>query len=259
MELISHFTMEESEFLILNLKSDEIDTFIDKLPPMFRKCYVSNKKLKESKEELEMEYSDIMRSYIPDPGNVMSGEFGEILSYYLLQEKYLPIELLGPKKWLWKDDRNKPVQKTDVIFFNRNDDVPTKDDLLIAAEIKAKATKNNSYDPIKNAVDGAYDDYVRRVGITLSWLKDKYIKEVNKNAVKYLERFRDPIKFGEYRAHYKAIAIIDEQFFESELKRERKLTDIEGEFEIILISIKGLKDVYEETYMKIFDLDSNAI
>ncbi|PET44267.1 hypothetical protein CN514_22090 [Bacillus sp. AFS001701] len=180
----------------------------------------------------------------------MSGEFGEILSYFILNEYYLPILLNGPRKWLWKDDRNQAVQKTDVMLFHKEDS-PSKKDLLVSAEIKAKATKNKQYDPVYNAVEGAYDDYLRRLGVSLNWLKAKYVKARNLSEIKDLERFLDPVTYGEYTKHFKAIVVIDTELIEAELVRERELKEFNADFEIIFISINNLKSAYESTYEKI--------
>lgn len=168
--LLSHFEIQKEQFVIMRIKQNELENFLDKLPINFRKCYITDEDLLNSVRELNLHYSDLLKDYyLPNPGNVMSGEFGEILSYFILKEYYLPKILNGPKKWLWKDDKNQAVQKTDVMLFSRKEQ-PSIDDLLVSAEIKAKATKNKQYDPVYNAIEGAYDDYVRRLVVSLSWL-----------------------------------------------------------------------------------------
>ncbi|WP_141529482.1 Hachiman antiphage defense system protein HamA [Bacillus sp. AFS001701] len=235
----------------MKIKPDELENFLEKLPLHFRKCYITDEDLINSVNELSLHYSDLLKDYyLPNPGNVMSGEFGEILSYFILNEYYLPILLNGPRKWLWKDDRNQAVQKTDVMLFHKEDS-PSKKDLLVSAEIKAKATKNKQYDPVYNAVEGAYDDYLRRLGVSLNWLKAKYVKARNLSEIKDLERFLDPVTYGEYTKHFKAIVVIDTELIEAELVRERELKEFNADFEIIFISINNLKSAYESTYEKI--------
>lgn len=258
-DLLSHFTIEKDQFVILKLNENELDTFLSKLPPNYRKCYITDKRLKEHVETLQMHYSDILKEfYLPDPGNVMSGEFGEILSYLILQEYYLPLRLVGPKKWRWKDDRNHAIQKTDVMLFHREKE-PSNEDLLVSAEIKSKATRNNSYDPIKNAVEGAYDDFVRRLAVSLNWLKAKYAKENNVRSLEYLKRFLDPVSYGEYKKNFKAIVVIDDSLIKEEIVRDREIQEFNAEFEIILISMKDLKSCYETTYNNILLTGSDIL
>lgn len=250
--ILSHFTVEKNEFVVLKLKPDEIDVFLDKLPVEYRKCYITDDHLVASVRELNMHYSDLLKDhYLPDPGNVMSGEFGEILSYFLLKERYIPEkELDGPKKWLWKDDRNHAIQKTDVMLFSY-DGTPSTDDLMVSGEIKAKATKNNRYDPIKNAVDGAHEDFVSRLSVSLAWLKSRYVKERDGEQLARVERFLDPVTYGTYHKHFKAVVVIDDALLAEEVARERSLVALPAEFEILLISIQGLKSAYERTYRNV--------
>lgn len=260
-QLLSHFNDEQGEFIILKLKPDEIDEFLDKLPIEYRKCYITDEQLVASVRDLNMYYSDILKDhYLPDPGNVMSGEFGEILSYFLLKERYLPEnELDGPKKWRWKDDRNHAIQKTDIILFEYGTN-PSSNDLLVSAEVKSKATKNNSYDPIKNAVAGAHDDFVSRLSTSLAWLKSRYVKERNGEQVARVERFLDPVTHGTYHKHFKAVVVIDDALLADEIARDRDLlAEFDAHFEILLVSIQGLKTAYEQTYENVLTSGSDIL
>lgn len=250
--------MEQNEFAVLKLKSDEIDVFLDKLPVEYRKCYITDEHLVASVRELNMHYSDLLKDhYLPDPGNVMSGEFGEILSYFLLKERYLPEkELDGPKKWLWKDDRNHAIQKTDVMLFSYGG-TPAPDDLLVSGEIKAKTTDSKRYNPIKNAVYGAHEDFVSRLGVSLAWLKSRYVKERDGDRVARVERFLDPVTYGTYHKHFKAVVVIDDALLAEEVARERSLVGFPTEFEILLVSIQGLKSAYERTYRNVITSGSD--
>lgn len=224
MNLLEHFIAKNELYTILELNNEEIDDFVKKLPEKFRKCYISDEELKNRKDNLGKQTNEILQNYIPDPGHIMSGEFGEILSYHLLKEKCCTeLRIEGPKKWRWKEDRNKPCPKTDVILFAKNEE-DSKKDMLISAESKAKATKNKTYDPIQNAINGARKDSLQRLSESLVWLKERMVKENNKAGLEYIERFRNPLEYGTYKKHFKAIAIIDSDFLESELNRDRDNT-----------------------------------
>ncbi|MFB4211606.1 Hachiman antiphage defense system protein HamA [Shouchella sp. JSM 1781072] len=250
MSVLFHFDESDEDYLIFRLKESIAENLKDTLPNLFRACYIEDDKLLDSMKALSLDYKEIMNSYLPDEGNVKAGEFGEILSFFLLKEKHHHLNLWGPKKWLWKDDKNKPVQKTDVILFHRNE-VVSSEDVLISAEVKCKSTKSNR-DPIKDAVEGAKDDYLKRLAITMNWLNDKYVKEINVEKINTLKRFRNPVKFGEFTTLYKAIAVIDKSFEIDEFKKTREI-DVFNGLEIIVISIDMLKDTYENTYMGIYD------
>lgn len=254
MELLKHFIEEKAEFYILRLNHTEMEVFLSKIPLRFRTCYVSDNDLKTRAKNLRIPTIEVIKSYIPDVGNVMSGEFGEILSYHLLKEMYLPLKIDGPPKWRWKEDKNKPIQKTDVILFHRNKKKPSSKDFLVSAEIKSKATNNRSYDPIQDAVDGARKDKISRLGKTLVWLRDKYIQDNNADDIEYIQRFIDSVEYGTYEKYYKAIAIIDQKLSRQELQRKRNIENLDADFEIIVICIKDLKTVYETTYKNLLVL-----
>ncbi|MEK6834401.1 MAG: hypothetical protein AABY31_02830, partial [Thermoproteota archaeon] len=51
-----------------------------------------------------------------------------------------------------------------------------------------------------------------------------------------------------YTKHFKAVAVIDSSFLDNDLKEKIKVPDIDGDFEIIIVSLDTLKEVYEDTY-----------
>jgi len=236
---------------ILSLKHDEIEEFLSKLPFEFRRCYVTDKKIKHNIKKLSMDANEIIRNYLPDKGNVMSGEFGEIFSFFLLKERYLPLRLYGPRKWLWKIDRNRPLQYTDVILFYRVKSVPDKGDFVVSAETKMKATKNKQYNPIQDAFNGATLDSISRLAITLTWLRQRSIKSSDQKSVDFLNRFIKSTESVEYGKHFKAIAIMEEILLKNELSKKIDIKNTDNNLEIVVVAIKGLKSVYQETYERI--------
>ena len=96
-----------------------------------------------------MEPGEILENRLPNPGNVMSGDFGEIVSMLFLSseraETTLPV-----KKWRYKQDFKKSAPHSDVIVLHRRSRRrPTTDDFVICAEVKQKATPSRRYIPIE--------------------------------------------------------------------------------------------------------------
>jgi hypothetical protein len=248
MSILNFFYQNEDKYLVFHLSEKMKTDFLSTLPLMLLKCYVTEKEIKEREKNLGKLRSEIINEYIPDKANIMSAEFGEILSYYLLKELNLPEKLSGPKKWFWKEAKNKPIQKTDVVLFNTQNK-PTKQDYLISAEVKCKATKKKNYSPIQDAIDGATTDYVERLAITLVWLKERYTKANKKKSLEKLERFLKPAEYGEYVKYFKAVAVIEEKLLSEEITKDYHSMDkINGNFQILIISIDGLKECYETVY-----------
>jgi len=253
MELLQYFDEisqnEGIDCLILNFEQKNLKKLISVLPVKFRKCYVNDSKLNRNIEKLYLDIEDIIKSYIPDKGNIMAGEFGEILSYFLMKEKYLPLRLNGPLKWRLKTDRNRAIQYCDVVLFHKkHENHPNDDDLIVVVESKMKATNNRSYHPIQNAIDGSIDDSVRRLAITLSWLKDKYIQNSLQEKVEYINRFIQSTEYGEYRKHFKAIAVIDSELLDEELRKVINLENFDQNHHLIIITFNGLKSIYQKVY-----------
>ncbi|MBB5149011.1 MULTISPECIES: Hachiman antiphage defense system protein HamA [Ureibacillus] len=222
-QFLCHFSSETTmeQFIILELNEEK--ELFEKLPDYYRKCYITDSDLEERIKNFGPA-EQILKKLIPDPGKTMSGEFAEILSYQLLIDMYKnsDFNLFGPKKWLWKVDRNEPMKKTDVILFGvKNAEVSSPDDLVVSAEIKSKATAGD-FHPLQDAIDGAKDDYVKRMAITLSWLEEQYIRLNDSSALNSIKRFVNAIEpnYGPYKKHFKAITVIDSDMVLVELGRE---------------------------------------
>jgi hypothetical protein len=223
-QFLCHFSSEiKDDYLILELSGEQL--LIEKLPDYYRKCYITDIELEKRIKNFGPA-EEILANLTPEPGKTMSGEFAEILSYQLLIDMYKDISLFGPKKWLWKVDRNEPMKKTDVILFGvKNIQESSPDDMVVSAEIKSKATKGD-FHPIQDAIDGSKDDFVKRMAITLSWLEEHYVRLNDLEALNSINRFINAIEpsNGPYKKHFKAITVIDSDMVFGELGREIDLS-----------------------------------
>lgn len=248
MKVLDNFEIHNKNITILKLKSAEYDTFIKKLPDDFLRSYITEEKIREQKSKYNETSDDIYNQYIPDDPKLMSGEFGEILSYGLIKELYerIGLNISGLKKTLHKEAKNVASHGTDIVlFYQKNSATPSDEDILISAEVKAKATKKND-SAILKAVKDAEKDYLNRLAETLIWLKRKYKEIDDISGFNSIQRFCDPLKTITFHKHFKAIAVIDKNFLSSE--KRPKTTTIKDDLEIILILIDNLKGTYETVY-----------
>jgi hypothetical protein len=181
----------------------------------------------------------------------MSGDFSEILCYYLIPEKSLPECQLRPPKWKWKEAKNIPAHFTDVIVFHRLDpDNPSEGDSLISIESKSRATKPSSTESsLQKAINDAIKDSVSRLAESFFHLKTRYKDDRNAAAVHQLERFMDAAKFPKYLKHFKAVATVDESFATVHLDNIVSIPgDIVDSFEAILVRIPDLQEAYTRTF-----------
>jgi hypothetical protein len=110
-----------------------------------RRCYASDEAVLVRTASGVPAQAEFLRAVLPDPGSVMSGDFGEVLTFLFLGTQTVDEPVVGPKKWRLKQDRRKAAPHSDVVQFV----VPqwpasSEDDRLICAEVKSKATTNSS-------------------------------------------------------------------------------------------------------------------
>ncbi len=262
MEIIKHFTIEKKTFTVLSLNDAEWDSCFSIFPDSFLDCYVTKEDLDQRISTFGKTRTVELGEILPTEGNIQSGDFGEIICYFIFKEMYKRLNADGPKKWRWKQQNNTPAPFTDVLLFHKVNKVkPHRNDHLISVESKMKAVTNKSYQPIKNAIEGAEKDYVSRIAQTLVWLRKKYKDESLKvgaskseliELVNQVERYINSETTGEYVKHLKAVAIVDKSFVDDELSIAYTTPTLNGvEFEIIVVSVKDLQKAYQKVYSDI--------
>jgi hypothetical protein len=226
-----------------NERNALLEYFVKSLPH----CYITQATLRDRVKVTGHAAGFHLGNKLPDPGSVMSGDFGEILTLFFLgSERNEKVELI--KKWLYKQDRKKPAPHSDVLIVYREfSDRASVNDFVISAESKQKATKT-AFDPITAAVVGLKQDQTGRLARTLAWLREKAIDHGAKEEVSLIERFTHQLSVT-YRKHYKAVAIVDRGLLDGELARQPAATT-DGSFEIVVLGIKDLKEFYEQVFSR---------
>jgi len=254
MEILNHFKREDQNGIIIyRLKENEVNNFLSKLISDFRVCYITNEDLESKCKKNVLTSKQFLEKYIiPDKGNIKSGDFGEILSHFLVIESHRKkgIILTGPLKWQWKENKNKAMPYTDSLMFSIADsDNYSGNDLIVTIESKMKAT-NSSLHRIQEAIDGAALDKLSRMSKTLIWLEEKYARLGDKENRKKIERFKDPATHGSYQKTHKAITLLDCDFENGELNKTYSNPE---NLVVIVFSLKNLKKIYEKTFFDIIN------
>jgi hypothetical protein len=261
MEILKFFEHKIDNYIILTLKDEDWDDFVNTIIPEYKSSYISDDELQLRITELHSDKATEFSEILPDKGSIKSGDFGEILSYLLFKNRHKKRQVDGPKKWRWKQEKNVAAPYTDVILYSMKHKKPSKDDLLISVESKMKAVANNGYHPIQNAIDGAEKDYVSRIANSLSWIRKKYKDELVKanankaaitNVISIINRYIQSETTGPYSKKVKAIAIIDKDLLEDELVKTVTVPSIPGlDLAVFVVSIKDLQGAYETVFQKI--------
>jgi len=253
-DILSHFSevVRADRITVYTLKETERAEFMAKLPMPFRVMYISDDQLQWLQHNVGVARAENIAEKIPSDPVLKSGEFGELLAYFLVPERYAPACGLRPPKWRWKEANNIPAHFTDVVFFHQIDEsVPAADDFVISVETKARASRPGAVESsLQNAINDVEKDFNSRLAESFFHLKTKYKDDRDLDALTKLARFMDAAQFPEYIKHFKALAVVDDQYGDHHID---KITQwplyIKDTFEVILVRVARLRDGYEETYL----------
>lgn len=232
----------------LALRPDEVERLADYLVRRLPYCYVTKTRLNQRTDK-GFTTAEVLGAKFPDRPSVMAGDFGEILTMFFLQHER-PEKTRGIRKWRFKEDRNSPAKHSDVIILYR-DKEPSPNDFAVCAEAKLKST-TSKFAPIDKAIAGMERDRKGRLTRTLTWLREKAIEYETPREKAYIERF---IEAGAvvYKKHFHAVAVIDTALLDGELCKEVSLPNPGEGFDILVLGLDDLKDLYERVYVRALD------
>lgn len=247
-EVASWFPHEqEAPYTLVRVPEERARTWGDILGIPVRRCYVSDNLLQKQSADIGRSQKELIAARLPDPGSVMSGDFGEIVVYLYQAVRAHPAPVLGAKKWRLKQDRAKPAPHSDVIHFV----VPhwpqaSADDAILCAEVKAKAT-DTEFAPVLSAIEGCSRDRTSRLAKTLQWLQERALFEPHGVPLEVIERFVHAAEHPPATKQFRAVAVVCSSLIEGELKDAP--TTQPQEYSVVVIAVPHLRD----TYMKVFE------
>lgn len=253
MSLDIFFDTQDNDFCTYVLRADEKEAFIDSFLEYFQSCYICSNKLKRLTDN-GIDKKEVFKAIFPTIGSIQSGDFGEILSNFIIEQ--IEVDSVGVKKWRWKESKDSPVHKIDLVLTSIEDlDKPSPSDKLILGEVKAKAT-DLKYSQVKNAIDDIKKEDAARVARTIIWAREKYILDGEVELVKRLDRFIKSTEdsYGEYEKKLYAIGVIDKNFVEADLSDGKESIEDRGEINLFVVSIDKLKEVYQEVYRSLHNV-----
>lgn len=243
----SFVDVSDTPFLVVRADAKESQKWGQLLGIPARRCYISDDKLVERSQAANVARSVITAAKIPDPGSVMSGDFGEILTAFYLAIRSRPALVIDPARWRYKADRRKAAPGSDVVqLMLPRWPASSADDRILCAEVKTKATKG-SFDPIEAAGAGSATDRGGRLVNTLEWLKDKALTDGSDLVeIAQLDRFLQAIDHPQASWEFCAVAVIDSDFVRDEIAKGT--APVHGECALIVISVPELKKRYTELF-----------
>jgi len=233
-------------YVFVSLTNAHAATLPASLGMAIRRCYISDDKVSIQAVQYPPA-TKVIAAALPDPGSVMSGEFGEILTYFYQGAMALPNTAVGLRRWHLKQDRNKAAPYSDVVHLVLPDwPTPCAMDTVLCSEVKAKSTKSK-FEPIQKAIEGCETDRTSRLAGTLVWLRERAITGASEGAsVAQLTRFIDTAGLPPTVKKFQAVAVVCDSLVTAETAKAPATPS--PDYEVVVISVPKLKDVYEAAY-----------
>lgn len=249
--------------------SNKANSFVADCLVPFREAYIANDEVDRIVNDYKKTREDVIHRRLPKKGAVMSGDFGEILSFYLASQIWSPTANVLPMKWRFKDKKTAASNYTDIMLFELIDENnPSINDALFTYEVKTRATdlplasykthKKNACVTYKDgksectfidAVCDADKDVVGRAAETIPYLltrcEDLGLTELHAK----INRFSDPVNMT-YRKEHNAVAVIDSNTLAEQMKRlpADLLSSYPKVSRVFCVPIDKLKEIYEKIY-----------
>ena len=259
-DLKKYFTVDDTThagqgIVLYKFDASQSADFIQEMMIPMRDMFASEEKIKCEMEKYEKGREEIIREHLPTKESIMSGDFGEALSYYVALEYFAKDANVAPKKLRFKGDPNSPLPKTDILLFEIKDrEHPSPADIMYAIEVKTRKDSPSlvkKESSIKSAVEGAETDRISRAAKTITYLI-KRIKDTGepKELLDGVERFKDAFN-KPYDKKYHAIAIVEEKFLARHIAHiEEKLPEKHPDIAVFSLPIADLEKMYNAFYTR---------
>jgi hypothetical protein len=247
-DAIAWFQQDQNHpYVLVRINTHHIAELSAEMGEPLRRCYITDAALQQAMAQHNLPRVDIVRAMLPDAGAVMSGDFGEVLTYFYQAAAELPANAIGPKKWRLKQDRTKPAPKSDVVHFVMpNRPFASAGDSVLCAEVKAKATAGNST-PIADAITDCKKDRTSRLASTLVWLRERAMTtDLGDVDIPLLNRFIDAVDSLPAAKRFRAVAVICDSLLNDELALAPNNAD--PEFTLVVIGVPELRTTYTAVY-----------
>lgn len=258
---IDDTTYADKGVVLYKFKDELIDEFVSEFVLPFRQAYISDEELDSGIAEGVWENREEgTRMKAPTKPNLMSGEFAEILLYFISRCLRCPNVNIVPMKWRWKEYQDMPCHLTDIVLAKCDDENnPSTEDYLYFVESKAKATAlpQNSKDSVMNdAIGGAVNDSVSRAGKTVTYLITKFVHDKNYEMARKIGRFKDSTDVAYQRLSNAAIVVekssLDHHISKITVENLEKAR--RNNISLFAVPIENMKALYERMYNEVVNV-----
>lgn len=161
-------TYRSQGIIIFDFDDAKSKEFVEDYIIPFRRSYLSDEDLDYEVDSGINIREDAIANKLPTLPHLKSGEFGEILMFFLACAFICPGANITPIKWQWKEHRDAPCHLTDIMLLKCTDSTsPLPTDYVYSIEVKAGATPINPRSDksrMNDAIKGAHKDKESRIG-----------------------------------------------------------------------------------------------
>lgn len=240
--------------VVFNFNEDLAKEFVSQIIIPFRRSYISDDDLDyEVKNDINVR-EEAIGNKLPTKPSLRSGEFAEILMYFISCHFLAPDANITPIKWHWKENCDMPCHLTDIAIFKCGDyQHPSEDDYFFSMEVKSAATpigKRSKESKMNEAIEGALKDRVSRMAKMIAYLTTKYVRERKKEIALYVKRFDESIE-TKYIRHINAAIVVERDSLENHINNmtgEMISLATHNRIALFAVPINHLKETYEAVY-----------
>lgn len=182
--------LSESPIWIGIIDYNACQTITNSFSQEMLKCYIDPNELKAISANSNMACEDVFDRLLPTKAKLKSGDFGEIFSRSVLQERMVDSSFPS-YRWRHREYENDTVRGVDLIGFVIKGTIDSNEDTLIWCEVKTRSRTVDQY-----VVERAYTDvvkhYVSKQASTLFFLQQKLLMQGDPDAAKTIGRFNNP-------------------------------------------------------------------
>lgn len=251
---IDNNTYKEKGIIVYTFNNELLENFISDFVVEFRRSYISDDQLQYEIDSQLWGREMAIESRLPTKPNLKSGEFAEVLLFYIAQCFICPDVTITPIKWRWKENQDQPCKLTDIILAKRNDEKEyLPDDYLFLIESKALSTPlgPNSADSVfNNGITDLQKDLYSRTAKTITYLITQYSRDKDIETAKKVRRFEDPVN-NPYKRFFNAAIVVEAASAQRHIINitEDNLKFVqENSIGLFVVPIAKMKTVYERLY-----------
>lgn len=247
-------TYQNKGIIVFDFDDTKSNEFIQNYIIPFRQSYVSDEDLDYEVDNGINTRKDAIENKLPTSPQLKSGEFSEILMFFLACKFICPDANITPIKWHWKEHRDAPCHLTDIMLLKCADkDNPHATDYVCSIEVKSSATPigpRSNASRMNEAIEGAIKDKNSRIGKMIAYLTTKYAKDRKADMAKLVKRFDDGTTVH-YDRHISAAIIVERNSMQYHIKNITAANLVKAQTEqiaLFAVPLRELKQMYENLY-----------